>query len=61
MSGQVEARGHFGAGGLALMIPLGESKGYLTFVTSTGLGKYPFCVKCLFFRFKKYRRLYLQT
>lgn len=30
----------------------GELKGYLTFVTSTGLGKYPFCVKCLFFGFK---------
>lgn len=61
MSGQVEAWSHLGAGGLALTIPLGELKGYLTFVTSTGLGKYPFCVKCLFFGFKKHRRLYWQT
>lgn len=46
--------------GLALTIPLGELKGYLTFVTSTGLGKYP-SVLSAYSSDSKHRRLYWQT
>lgn len=48
---QVEAQGHVGAGGLALVISLEESERHLP-RASKGLGERKFGDKCLFFRFK---------